>query len=407
MPTTCGFPFLSNHWASSDAAAVATLKRSGAIVFGKTNVPTGAFDWQSYNPVYGVTNNPWDNGRSPGGSSGGSAAAVAAGFTSLELGSDIGGSIRCPAHFCGVYGHKPSWGIVPLQGHIPPLPGQRLKAEMGVGGPLARSALDLELAMDLLVSPDERERPAWRVAIPPSRHERLQDFRVAVWADTSVYAVDAQSLAAIESYVQDIRKLGVNVQVGVRPDIDWTASYETYLATLFQLLGPGMPPAVLSPILASVAGLSPEDHGYPARMARALAMPQFAYLGVVAQREALKDAWREFFTRYDVLICPTMPTVAYPHDHLGDGAADQVTACEGRRMIVDGEGRPYFDGLQWPSVALVADLPSTAMPTGRFINGLPVGVQVIGPHLEDRTPIRFAQLVERELGGFIAPPALV
>jgi len=405
MPTTCGLPFLSEHRASNDAAAVAALKRSGAVVFGKTNVPPGAFDWQSYNSVYGVTNNPWDNGRSPGGSSGGSAAAVAAGFSSLELGSDIGGSIRCPAHFCGVYGHKPSWGIVPLQGHIPPLPGQSMKVEMGVGGPLARSALDLELAMDLIVAPDENERSAWRVVIPPSRHERLQNFRVAVWADASAYAVDTPSLAAIQSYAEDIRALGVKVQVGFRPDIDWKASYETYLATLFQLLGPGMPPSVLSPILASAAALPREDHGYPARMARALAMRHFAYLGVVSQREALKNAWREFFTRYDVLICPVMPTVAYLHDHRGDDAADPVTACEARRMIVDGHGRPYFDGLQWPSVATVADLPSTAMPTGRFIDGLPMGVQVIGPYLEDRTPIRFAQLVEREIGGFKPPPA--
>ena len=404
MPATCGFPFLAQHRPQQDAAPVVRLKAAGAVVFGKTNVPPGAFDWQASNPVYGTSNNPWNAGRSVGGSSGGAAAAVAAGFTPLELGSDMGGSIRCPAHFCGIYGHKPSYGVVPMSGHIPPLPGQYGGGyEMGVGGPLARSPRDLELALDVLVAPNELDQTAWRVAIPPSRHQRLQDFRVAMWADA--FAVDAGCLEAMEAYVEDLRRLGVTVDAQARPDLDPRASYDTYLLTLLPIMGGGLPPTGVQQLLDAAAGLPPEDNGYVARTARALTMRKFESLAVAEQRERLFRVWREFFTRYDLLICPVMPTVAYPHDHRGDGAPDPITLSESRRMIVDGLPRPYLDNLQWPSLATVADLPATAVPTGRFFDGMPMGVQLIGPYLEDRTPLQFAKLLERELGGFSAPPA--
>ena len=363
MPATCGFPFLAGHRPQRDADAVVRLKSAGAIVYGKTNAPPGAFDWQSYNPVYGTTNNPWDLTRTPGGSSGGSAASIAAGLAPLELGSDIGGSIRCPAHFCGIYGHKPSYGVVSLRGHIPPLPGQFMRYELGVGGPLARSALDLELAMDVLAGPDSLDQSAVRIVIPPSRHERLPDFRVAVWADSDTFAVDSRCLAAIESYVQDLRGLGVRIDAKGRPKIDWHAAYETYLATLLPVMGSGLPPQVVERIIESAKSLSPGSTNYLARTARALSMRHFEYLSVMVQRERLRCSWQEFFQDYDLLICPAMPVVAYAHDHRGEGAPDPITACEARSMIVDGEPRIYFDGLQWPSVATVADLPATAVPT--------------------------------------------
>ncbi|MCK1297387.1 MULTISPECIES: amidase [unclassified Bradyrhizobium] len=403
MPATCGFPFLAEHQPRQDADSVARLKAAGAIVFGKTNVPSGAFDWQSYNTLYGTSNNPWDTTRSPGGSSGGPAGAIAAGFSPLELGSDLGGSIRVPAHFCGVYGHKPSYGIVPARGHIPPMPGNYTTYEMAVLGPMARSAQDLELALDVLASPAELSRPAWRVAIPPSRKERLQDFKVAVWADARTYAVDSRCLEAIQRYAQDLRRLGVTVDEKARPEIDWQAAYETYLATLLPMMGSGLPPEAVQQLIKSGAGQPPTS--YLARAARALTMPYYGYLGVISeQRERLFRSWRDFFTGYDLLICPNSPTVAYAHDHRGDGASDPITVCEARSTIVDGSPRPYFDGLQWPSLAVCANLPATAVPTGRFVENMPLGVQLIGPFLEDRTPMRFAQLVERELGGFAPPP---
>ena len=404
MPATCGLPFLAGHRPQEDADAVARLKAAGAIVYGKTNVPPGAFDWQSYNSIYGTSNNPWDLTRTPGGSSGGSAGAVAAGLAPLELGSDIGGSVRCPAHFCGIYAHKPSHGLVPGRGHIPPLPGQIARYELGVYGPLARSARDLELALDILTAPEELQRPAVRVAVPASRHERLENFRVAVWADSSTFAVDARCLDAIAGFAEDLRRMGVTVDASARPAIDWPAAYEIYLATLLPIMGSGLPAQTAQQLLGAARALPPGSASYVARTGRALEMRHFEYINLMGQREQLCRRFHDFFKSHDLLICPVMPTVAYGHDHRGDGAPDPITLTESRSMIVDGRPRPYMDGLQWPSVATVADLPATAVPTGRFIDGMPMGVQLIGPYLEDRTPLRFAQLVERELGGFKAPP---
>ena len=405
MPTTCGFPFLADYRPQQDADAVTHLKAAGAIVFGKTNLPSGAFDWQSYNPVYGMTTNPWDSARSPGGSSGGAAAAIAAGFTPLELGSDMGGSIRCPAAFCGVYGHKPSYGIVPMRGHIPPLPGTDMRLEMVVGGPLARSAADLELALDVLVAPSKHDGAAWRVRLPEPRHQRLQDFRVALWADNSGYAVDERCLEAMHAYAEDLRRLGVTVDVTARPDIDLHASYEAYLMTLLPLLAGGLAPDVRQQFLDTAEAMGSGNLDYMARAGRAFALKRYESYAVTEQRERLYHAWRGFFDRYDLLICPVMQTVAYQHDLRGDETGNPIHVGAARDMIVNCRSYQYLDRLQWPSLATVANLPATAVPTGRFIDGVPMGVQVIGPYLEDRTPLRFAQLVERALGGYQVPPA--
>ena len=402
LPTTCGLPFFADNKATCDAETAARLKRAGAIIYGKSNLPPGAFDWQSDNPIYGRTANPWDVTRTPGGSSGGSAAAVAAGFTPLELGSDIGGSIRVPAHCCGVYGHKPSWGTISLQGHVPPAPGQDLPLDLGVAGPLARSAVDLELAMDILVGPENRFAPFWSAAMPPARRESLAAFRVAVWLDDEAYGADHRCLAAIEEWVEDLGRLGVKVE-RTRPRIDWAESFEIYLLTLFQLLAASQPPEAMTESLRAAAALSPEDKSYPAYVLRAMQMRHYEYVHLTDRRRALMRSWAELFAGYDLLICPAFPTVAYPHDARGNDNPNTIEAYEQREMIVNGVARPYMDNIQWPSVATVADLPATAVPTGRFVDGMPVGVQIIGPALEDRTPIRFASLVEREIGGFKVP----
>jgi amidase len=402
LRATCGIPPLAQHRPTIDADAVARLRAAGAVLFGKTNVPTGAGDHQSYNPVYGRSNNPWNPDRTVGGSSGGAAGALAAGLTPLELGSDIGGSIRCPAHFCGVYGHKPSYGVVPMRGHIPPDPGGLLSIELGVGGPLARSASDLELALDILAAPVELERAAWSIRLPPSRHERLADFRVAVLLDRPPFATDSRCLAAIGEYAQDLRRLGVRVDERARPDIDFEKSHALYAAVLFSVFGGGWPSDVVQQFIAAAAGLPADDESWPARVARALRMPHAQFMGLAERREHLFRTWRRFFQQYDLLLCPVMPTVAFAHDTTGDefGHIAQFK----RTMRVDGIAHPYMDGLQWPGVATVANLPATVVPTGRLVEGLPVGAQLIGPYLEDRTALRFAALAERELVGFQPPP---
>jgi amidase len=182
LPTTWGNPNFKHGNAEVDALVVQRLKAAGAIVLGKTNVPLNLTDWQSFNEVYGTTNNPWDRARTPGGSSGGGAAALAAGFVPLELGSDIGGSLRAPAHFCGVFSHKPSLDLVPLRGVGPPqAPAVPLRGDLAVIGPMARSAADLALELAVAAGPDEvTEGIGYKLALPPPRHEKLADYRVLV-----------------------------------------------------------------------------------------------------------------------------------------------------------------------------------------------------------------------------------
>jgi amidase len=404
MPATCGFPHLAKHIPDRDADSVARLRAASAIPFGKTNVPLAAADHQSYNPVYGASNNPWDVRRTPGGSSGGAAASVAAGFSALELGSDIGGSIRCPAHFCGVYGHKSSYGIVPMRGHIPPMPGAITMPPLGIGGPIARSAADLELALDVLVAPAEAERTAWSVKIPPSRHEKLTDFRVALWADQKSFSVDRRCVDAMHEFARDLRRLGVRVDEDARPEFDPMESDDLYVELLFNTVSDGMPEEVLALTERVALDMKAEPRSYPARIAKAVRLTHHQFLALTEKQAQLRLAWRKFFERYDVILCPIMPTVAFPHDRSGEGPGH--IAQYSRTTLVDGRPVPYMNGLQWPGLVTVANLPATAIPTGRFIEGMPMGLQVVGPFLEDRTTLRFARAAEQALGGFVPPPDL-
>jgi amidase len=388
--TTFSSRAFADYVPAHDAAVVRRLKGVGFVVLGKSNTPEFGITCVTESELNGACRNPWDTGRTPGGSSGGAAAAVAAGFTPLELGSDIGGSIRCPAHFCGVYGHKPSYGMVPLRGHIPPDPGELLAPPLGVAGPLARSAADLELALDVLAP-----------APPPhSRHERLDGFRVALWADGEGYSVDARCLEAMHGYAEDLRRLGVTVDEAARPEIDLRDSDDLYVAMLFATVSAGMPEELLAQTEAAGAGADPG--GYPARIAKAVRLTHHEFVALQERQLQLQQAWRRFFEDVDLILCPVMPTVAFPHDHSGDGPGH--IAQYTRTTIVDGRPVPYMNGLQWPGLVTVANLPATALPTGRLIDGLPMGIQAVGPFGEDRTPLRFAALAEREIAGFRAPP---
>jgi amidase len=399
MPTTSGFEELRHYRPVQDAAAVARIRHSGAVIFGKTNLPAGAADHQSCNTLFGLTRNPWNVERTVGGSSGGSAAALAAGMTPLEFGSDIGGSIRVPAHFCGVYGHKPSYGIVSLAGHIPPPPGHLLQPELAVAGPLARSAVDLELLLDVVLGPPEFAGNSAGFALPPPRHVDLKEFRVAVWNDAKSFPVDSSYAAAIDALVGDIRRLGVQVDADARPAIDAAESYSVYLQTLFGIIGAGLPAPVRAALIEAGKGAPAES--YPRRVSDAVQQTLAQYLDAAERRQKLFRGWRDFYTNYDVLLCPITPTVAFPHDI----ASLELAAQFDRRLIVDGRSIPYMDNLAWPGLVTVANLPATAMPTRHLVGGMPAGVQIVGPYLGDRTTMKFAQLLEQQLGGFMLPPA--
>lgn len=400
MAATCGLEELRDYRPREDAAAVSRIRAAGAVIFGKTNLPAGAADHQSCNTLFGLTRNPWDHERTVGGSSGGSAAALAAGLTTLELGSDIGGSIRVPAHFCGVYGHKPSYGLVSTEGHIPPLPGHIAPAELGVAGPLARSAFDLELLFDVVLGVSDLDETGAELRLPRARRDDLRAFRVAVWNEAKAYPLDDGYAAAIEGLADDLARLGVTVDRTARPPIDPAASYDLYLQTLFGIIGAGLPPPAREALLA--AGEGAARGSYPRRVADAVRQSLPQHLAAAEQRHQLYRAWRRFFADYDVLLCPITPTVAFPHDIERLDLAAQFT----RRLNVNGRTIPYMDNLAWPGLVTVANLPATAIPTGRRVGGVPAGVQVVGPYLGDRTTLRFAQLVEQALGGFARPPGI-
>jgi amidase len=391
MPASCGFPALRDHYPEEDADAVARLRAAGAIIFGKTNLPQGASDWQSFNPNYGQSVNPWDQGRSPGGSSGGSAGSVASGFTAFELGSDIGGSIRIPAHFCGVFGHKPTYGTISTRGHIPPPPGVLYEGELGVAGPLARSAADLALLLPLLARPGRAE------ALKPARHNRLEDFRVGVWMGEGAYLLDDGYRAVLESYVADLERAGARID-RVELPVDPAESYETYMHALFAIVGAGAPGEA-----DNFAAFVPDDPtGIAEKMVRYMRTTLPEWFAVQDRREHLFRSWTRYFEKYDALLCPAVPIVAFPHMVEGEGVhSDQLH----RRIIVNGKEEPYLD-FTWQGMATVANLPATVLPTGRLVDGLPAGLQIIGPLMEDFTAIRFAEFAERALGGFVPPPAL-
>ncbi|MBI3785322.1 MAG: amidase [Deltaproteobacteria bacterium] len=397
--TTAGAPELSQHVPSGDAVAVTRLKAAGAVIFGKTNTPLYAGDTQTYNAVFGTTNNPWDVKRSTGGSSGGSAAALAAGLTGFELGSDIGGSIRNPSHFCGVYGHKPTFGTVPVRGHIPGPPGQRAIPDMGVVGPLGRSPEDLSLGLDVLAGAIETEEGvAWRLSLPPPRHASLREYRVAVWLDDPEVALAANALALLENAVAAVRGAGAKVDVGARPGISLTQAFRDYRRLLVPVISQGFPKPVLEGFDAMAQQLAPDDDSELATFARWSRQRHHDWLEVNEARAGYRARWAELFRRYDVLLCPVTAGPAIPHDH-----SEPLVQ---RQVEVDGKTQSYLSAmLAWNgSIGNLCYLPATVAPVGRTAEGLPVGIQIVGPFLEDRTCIGFAVHLRDVLGGFQAPP---
>jgi len=399
LPTTWGVPDASTLKPLHDAVTVARLKASGAVIIGKTNVSTYLGDWQSVNAVYGRTRNPWDLARTPGGSSGGAAAALAAGFVSLELGSDLFGSLRVPAHCCGVFAHRPSHSLAPMRGHAPPGTPElsvTTDTELGAGGPLARCTEDLMLALDVLAGPDDAQAKAYRLALPPARHAHLRDFRVLVLQSHPLLPISSEVGTAVERFATHLRNTGATVADTSPLLPDLTEIAETFSWLLMALLGAGFPDVAYASRKDRAARLPAGDNSREAMQARALVSSHRDWLRAQRTRAAISHQWRQLFRDWDVVICPVLPTTAFPHD---DAEMDQ--------RVIDVDGRRIRYGLQaaWAGPASLSGLPATAMPIGLGSgSGLPVGVQIIGPYLEDRTTLAFAQLAEREFGGFQVPP---
>jgi amidase len=396
--STGGAREYAQHVPTRNATAVQRLIDAGAVVFGKTNVPAYSGDVQSYNDVFGTTNNPFDRSRTPAGSSGGAAVWVACGFTALELGSDIGGSIPTPAHWTGIYGHKPTHGIVPQRGHIPGPPGTLAESDLSVCGPLARDAGDLSLALSLLAGPDEAHARAWRLALPRPRRERLADYRIAAWLDDPAAPVDAEVRDLLERAVAALRAAGAQVDDEARPDLTLAEVVDTYGRLLDPVMVAGMPKPVHDMLIQTAEAATPPDRPEErfTRFARNAMARHVHWLRAHERRARYGARLAAFFERYDVLLCPVNGVPAIPHDHAGS----QLT----RVITVNGQQRPYMDLLAWVAIATTAHLPATVAPIGRTAGGLPVGIQIVGPYLEDLTPIDVAARMAEVIGGFAPPP---
>ncbi len=395
LPTTWGNPAHRGNIAAADAETVRRLRAAGAVVFGKTNVPLMLADWQSYNDVYGTSSNPWDPRRTPGGSSGGSAAALAAGLAGFELGSDIGGSLRIPAHFCGVYAHKPTWGVVPPAGHwVAPGP----RTDISVCGPMGRSAADLQLGMELMAGPDGPEARAWKLQLPPCPHDSIRGFRVAVLLDAPQSPVDDEVKAGVEAVGRFLEKQGARVSWDARPDIDFTAVSRDATLLIRATTSGRMAAAEYERYQAERAALAPDDDSYPARYARGIAATHRDWLQANLRRYAMQQAWERFFADYDVLLCPPSSTVAFRHDH--------SQPRHERLVTVNGRPQPSIDQVFWPGLAGLSYLPVTVAPAALSGDGLPIGVQIIGRQYADLTCIALARLLEQGFRGFQPPPSL-
>jgi len=399
LPTTWGFEKYRDWRPDFDALVVQRLKAAGAVILGKTNVPTGLEDWQSYNKVYGTTNNPWDLSRTPGGSSGGAAAALAAGFVPLEMGSDIGGSLRCPAHFCGVFSHKPSLDLTPQRGSGPPeTPAIPFIGDMAVIGPMARSAVDLALELQVLAGPDELwDGIGYKLALPPPRHDKITDFRVLV-IDTHPLCPTAESVrSALDGLADRLAKLGCAV-AHTNPHMpNLVRTTRNYYELLSAFFAADLSPQERSEAGAAATALSPDNLSLRAARLRGLTMSHAAWIQTSRIRTGLRAAWQASFREVDVILCPPMPTPAFPHDH-----SPWVT----RQLDIDGKQVPYENQVAWAAVATSVGLPATVAPIGHSEEGLPIGVQIIGGYLDDHTTIAFAGLIERAFGGFTPPPNL-
>jgi amidase len=355
-----------------------------------------AADNQTYNDVFGTTNNPWDVTRTSGGSSGGAAAAVATGLTSMELGSDIAGSIRNPAHYCGVYGHKPSAGIVSGRGHIPGPPGMLAPVDIGVIGPLARSADDLDLAMSVIASPAPADATAWRLELPPPRHNALRDYRVAAWLDDSTAPVDGAVLDRLHEAVNALRDAGVAVDEDARPPFTLEEMYMVAFHLISGVTCSGFDDVSFDAFARAVTQFPPDDNGPVAMFLRASTQSKRAWNAINERRWRMRAGWAEFFRSYDVLLCPAAQTAAFVHDHGANHAA--------RTVPVNGEPRSNAEALAWAGFVGAAGLPASVAPVGFTGEGLPVGVQIVGPYLEDRTTIDFARRLAGVIGGYTPPP---
>ena len=392
-PTTWGDPSLKENVTATSALSVERLEKAGVVLFGKTNVPLMLADWQSYNAIYGTANNPWDTTRTPGGSSGGSAAALAAGLTGIDAGSDIGASIRNPAHYCGVFGLKPTWGVISPKGHS--LPGVVTYGDISAIGPLTRGAEDLDLALDAMAGPDDIDAVAWKLDLPQCPATSLKEFRVAVKLRDPNSEVDGEYADRLQALVEALAKRGAKVKE-IEPAVDTLRLHDVYVWLLRAATSARTPDADIARWRAAAAELGPGKAVYLEQMVKGCAMSHREWLGLNNERMKLRREMNAFFNDWDILLSPAAASAAFPHDQNGERWQRLIT--------VNNKRVPTTDQLFWAGYSGVVYLPSTVGPAGLTRSGLPVGYQAIAASGRDKWATAFSRLVEREIGGFVPPP---
>jgi amidase len=374
--STGGATELSDHVPARDAPVVAALKAAGAIVFGKTNLPRWSSDIQSYNDLFGTTVNPWNPEHVPAGSSGGAAAAVATGLTAFEIGTDIGGSIRYPASYCGVFGHKPSWGVVPASGYLDHEAGGTTEADVNVLGPLARSVEDLEMLLDLIL---RKDGPL--VASLSPAPDDAKSLKVAAWLDDDFCPVDGKVLEVMNRAVDALEDAGVAVDRDARPNLDPAHAIG---------VGAWLVTAAMS---QSMPAENVEGTDIPSALGGAT---HREWLDMHQEREAIRVLWGQFFEDYDAILMPVSFVPPFPHQQEGNFGT--------RTLICNGSERAYADLIRWTILTGMAYLPVTVPPLGLDGDGLPIGMQVVGPYGGDRTTLKLAGLIAELTGGYRPPP---
>jgi len=353
QPTTWGLGHARSNIAQSDSIVVQRLKKAGAVILGKTNIPPDLADWQSNNPVYGRTNNPHNLGRTPGGSSGGGAAAVASGMVPCEFGSDIGGSIRVPAHYCGIWGHKPTFDVINLDGHLYPGTDGASPA-LAVCGPLARSAEDLALLLEVTLN-----HPLQRREVPIKSAKFLLIDEQPMVGCVSAYRAELDRVAgAIDDAGGHVERRSELV-----PDLE--QSHANYLKMLNIAMAGGLP--------------APDGTQATVR----------DWFNLLDEQERVYRKWKDLFAEFDFILAPVSATPAFPH-HEGQIFQGNIA--------VDGEALPAAPQLAWAGMVIFPGLPSTVLPIGE-VDGLPVGMQVIGNKYQDYQTIDSARQIGALLGG--------
>lgn len=392
-PTTMGIPELKDNIRHEDSDAVARYRAAGGIVYGKTNVPLKLVEWQSFNEIYGSTSNPWDQTRTSGGSSGGSGVSVATGMAALEAGSDIGSSIRNPAHYNGVFGLKPTWNAVSKKGHS--MEGWYGDIDIAVAGPLARTADDLTMAFDVLAGPGPFDASQWALNLPPDGRSRLSEFTVALKLGDPSAPVDQAYLDALARFADQLEAAGARVIRDQLPQIESEPHFMLYLKLLGAALSLGMSDADAAAAVAPYADAPEDVKRIGGTRMSGTQISHREWLSLDNQRRIARLAFDAFFQEVDVIIAPVASSAAFKKDEAGLRAF--------RRFPVNNVQQVENTQLFWSGYSGVVGIPSVVGPMAQ-IDGLPVGYQAICGHGRDRTCLAFARAVEREIVGYTPPP---